>query len=636
MVTNYVVGRIYDIEWTHDNTTFAGSGAHYIEFEQINLESFMDTIVYDVVNDVEYDIRAKNIIFSVTDNGDEFTIDVIDEDNTSHIFISDDVDVKFKNGKCIHNEFFNLTSDVLYMELLNDGEEHFCLYFYNMNCEKNLVDKSSSLTNSRLLNGQLNEQCDILNPSILVDFDGVFEWNYCYVPKFKRYYFVTSVTSVRNKIWRIGLKVDVLYTFETDIRSNGAYITRNENTYDGKLNDERRPLQNIPAVSYYSAGGGNITLNPTYLDVADGRFVAFTSMVAYELLPTGDDYTASLSSDITLPEIDRRVGDNPISRTWGITYSDYQNCAYYLVKNDQEASYVYSAVAFPFNLAVDTINSGLEDIVVAIVNIPIKYGGGSGNVQGYAMAESSDYLVIADFTYPVKFSGEKAYLDYEPYMKHEIYIPFVGWVRVSAVDVLGARILVYYVVSYLTGSGIANIYNVDKQKLIYTAQVQLGIRLPLDRSNFMEISRQEQNAAISGAVGVLSSIAMGMVGVATENPVLIAGSIAGGVTSLIGTATKFNQLDVAERGNVNIGGSMCGLYNPLTVNVRRTYQEPLTIDETTFKHLNGLPLNQYVSSLASVTGYSEMAMHYEPSTLTYITAPEISEIESLAQKGIIL
>ena len=57
-------------------------------------------------------------------------------------------------------------------------------------------------------------------------------YNYCHIPDFSRYYFIVDVKSMRNNLWAVTLRVDVLMSFQNDILNTPAIIdhTSQQNT----------------------------------------------------------------------------------------------------------------------------------------------------------------------------------------------------------------------------------------------------------------------------------------------------------------------------------------------------------------------------------------------------------------------
>ena len=108
--------------------------------------------------------------------------------------------------------------------------------FYKNSSEKNKIGKflSSMLT----LNGNLRDECSITSPSILVEANSLVDYNYCYIPEFKRYYFISDITSVRNNLWRVSLKCDVLESFKKDILNLSCIVDKQQNqSYSNNIDD---------------------------------------------------------------------------------------------------------------------------------------------------------------------------------------------------------------------------------------------------------------------------------------------------------------------------------------------------------------------------------------------------------------
>lgn len=107
-----------------------------------------------------------------------------------------------------------------------------------MNNTEELNKISKSPTTVRTLSGTLREETDIVDPEILIEFDGALtDCNYMYIQVLSRYYFITKIESVRNKLWRIYAHCDVLKTYAEAILNTEAVVARSENRYNLFLND---------------------------------------------------------------------------------------------------------------------------------------------------------------------------------------------------------------------------------------------------------------------------------------------------------------------------------------------------------------------------------------------------------------
>ena len=108
--------------------------------------------------------------------------------------------------------------------------------FYKNSSEKNKIGKS--ISNKLTLSGNLRDECSITSPSILVESTSLVNYNYCYIPEFKRYYFISDIVSVRNNLWRVSLKCDVLESFKSDILNSSCIVNKQQNqSYSNNIDD---------------------------------------------------------------------------------------------------------------------------------------------------------------------------------------------------------------------------------------------------------------------------------------------------------------------------------------------------------------------------------------------------------------
>lgn len=107
---------------------------------------------------------------------------------------------------------------------------------YKTTSPKNAINKV--LTNEITKELNLKDEVDILNPTFnLLIFDGIFNYNYAYVPSFNRYYFINGITILTRTIAQLDLKVDVLESWKEDILQANCHITKenNANMYGAEI-----------------------------------------------------------------------------------------------------------------------------------------------------------------------------------------------------------------------------------------------------------------------------------------------------------------------------------------------------------------------------------------------------------------
>ena len=101
--------------------------------------------------------------------------------------------------------------------------------------KRNSTKQPTQQTISITKTGTLKEPCSVLNPVFKLKRDPLDSvpdlYNYAYIPKFGRFYFVTNVTWSEG-FWEYNLAVDVLASYAGDIGQSSHYILRTNSTTD--------------------------------------------------------------------------------------------------------------------------------------------------------------------------------------------------------------------------------------------------------------------------------------------------------------------------------------------------------------------------------------------------------------------
>lgn len=113
---------------------------------------------------------------------------------------------------------------------------------YNYSGETSRVDKTDYLTPISTLSGVLRGESSLLNFNVLIQSDTVPNFNYCYIDKFKRYYYVTEPISVRQNLWEMTMQVDALMTYKDSLLKCEGYIDRNEYIQNKMIIDNNRAI----------------------------------------------------------------------------------------------------------------------------------------------------------------------------------------------------------------------------------------------------------------------------------------------------------------------------------------------------------------------------------------------------------
>lgn len=206
-------------------------------------------------------------------------------------------------------------------------------------------------------------------------------------------------------------------------------------------------------------------------------------------------------------------------------------------------------------------------------------------------------------------------LDYSPFTKVEIYLPFIGIKPLNTDDVMGSTISVKYYIDLLTGSCVCflKISNSKVQSILYNYSGQIASQIPLSSTNL--------NQMITGLIGAASSAALGIA--------------SGGASAIaqVATGTALNVLN--SKMHVERGGSLgsnvgaMGIKYPYLIITRPVQSLPAN-----YNNYCGYPSN-ITAKLSTLSGYTEVE-NVILSGFTNATENEKNEIISLLESGVIL
>lgn len=125
----------------------------------------------------------------------------------------------------------------------------FNINLYKNSAEPNRVDKTADLSTVGTISGVLRQECSLVNPEIIIQYDKPPDFNYCYIANFGRYYYVENIVSMRQNLWRVRLRCDVLMTYKTQILNLNARIARQQYTYSYRQIDSEIPFTNDPEIT---------------------------------------------------------------------------------------------------------------------------------------------------------------------------------------------------------------------------------------------------------------------------------------------------------------------------------------------------------------------------------------------------
>lgn len=514
--------------------------------------------------------------------------------------------------------------------------------------ELNKLDKT--LIYQGELNGTLRQPTDILNPSIEIEFKeynllvtstpsyseynleiaygndnkdisysyniSLLDVNYAYIDEFKRYYYINDKTFISNKIMRLSLNIDVLMSFKETILNQRGLIYRNEFEFYRLIKDDIVSFDYNKTMSFYElyiGGDTKFNKNSTYQD--NNISIAVINNQRYVVSQQGRPTPPS--NELSSPYF-WNGGIIAYSNVYATDVEEMNHLAKWLIDDNNLASYVLKITAFPFVLK----NSNSPSILW-LGDEEIKYDGDLPSVHASELSHpQGEFYTICSQIVNI---GINSFLDREPYTTYDIFIPYVGYVPIDSDKVINKVIKVSYAVDYVTGN--AQVYVISDDKVVYTANCQLGVDIPINSTNALQV----QNNNISNAMGLSLGLLGGFVGMATGNPLAVTGgvlAVSKSIASYVNNAnTNYNN------ASGTYGTSNGGLFGKSTAHIRMTKMITRGYGTNEFNHLYGRPLNE-VRNLKDLRGFTKVGeINLENFTCSNI---ELTMIETDLKKGIIL
>lgn len=279
------------------------------------------------------------------------------------------------------------------------------------------------------------------------------------------------------------------------------------------------------------------------------------------------------------------------------------------------ASYMWSGL---FDL--DTFKKLFADPMQAILGLSIVPGpvpnGGTQNVRignidsGISMTKAlTQYIDIDCGTLNVEeFWG--AYLDYEPYTKAEIFLPFIGVHQISIDDIMNKAVQIKYHIDLLSGGCACEIK--CGGSVLYTFIGSCAVSIPVTGSDWTNLI----NGVLSAASAIGTMVATG------------GASAPAAVSTLASTAVNSLKPSIEKSGSIAGAGGLLAGKVPVLILTRP--RQALPGNQNAF---TGYPAF-ITRSLGSLSGYTEV--HSIRLSVPNATEAEIDEIEELLKGGVIL
>lgn len=217
---------------------------------------------------------------------------------------------------------------------------------------------------------------------------------------------------------------------------------------------------------------------------------------------------------------------------WLLTDDFYANLNKFF---NEPSEFIVGCRYYPFDLELHD-NASLEQVAPIVV----------GNVSAPLTTTGREIFAfynraLGEFSITVEpYYGN--FLDFDPYTRYELYLPYIGYKAVNATTILNGTLTIKYFTDLSEGRVLAQIWL--NTTMLESYEGQIGISIPMSASD----GRERAIKAISTIGSVAASA--------------VTGGAVGAATAAVGAVT---QIAAASAANIDKGGAVMGdvaTFNP--------------------------------------------------------------------------
>lgn len=440
----------------------------------------------------------------------------------------------------------------------------FTALFYSFSKKPNSTKRPASSNVGIPVAIELKAPTDIMNPEITISgatgITNPYQWNYCYIQEFSRYYFISNWTWT-PALWTASMHVDVLATYKAEIAVSSQYVLRAASEFDTYIEDTEYPTTNVFTIGSNSVNTGrNMTFqyqNGTFIVGIISKDAVFGSVQYYMM--TGAAF-ATLRSRMF----------NDIS--WAGTVSDVSADLLKTIVNPFD--YIVSVKWFPipYSYLITLIAGG------AVTDISFGYWTVSGLSNVYRWGHAALSVIqyawevpkSAFGTHPQAARGE--YLNMSNYAEYTMNLAPYGTLKLpTALRVMGC--VCKENIDLITGKSVLKFYigdlgNNETVNCMLTVEAEMAVNIQIAqvRSDALwNAGTSLADAIVDKFVpdGKIKNIASGITGAAREQSVTIkTGGTNGGFEALaqfggFNAALCHSFQSIADEYNAHLGRPLC-------------------------------------------------------------------------------
>lgn len=377
--------------------------------------------------------------------------------------------------------------------------------------------------------------CSMLNPTLLLELNSNDFPNYTGFKIEDRYYFVTDIVSVRNNLFEISGKVDVLATYKSNILATTAYVIF-DTVPNTELVDNRLPMKTSKSVQSattpfpFSVTSGMYILSLTGTNGSTGIY----KVTPAELRALIDD--VQHIEDNLFPWAEQQNEPTPPQGQsvwewiqylgalvlWAIKMAWHPFSQFFgtgnIPENIRECKFI------PFNV-------GVAQFLVD----PVYLGTFETRQRLYQISAETEYGEV-DVTIPWQCSD---YRRRSPYTEVYLYLPYIGMTKLSSENLAGQiSIHVAYGIAIRDGDLICTISSGGEILGQFTGNVATSVPVGVSNINMPKAAQALVAGAVSAAA--FNAVGTGLAAIKYEEALTPNFSCIGGLDGIAATAANQN------------------------------------------------------------------------------------------------
>lgn len=440
----------------------------------------------------------------------------------------------------------------------------FTALFYSFSKKPNSTKRPAASNVGIPVAIELKAPTDIMNPEITISgatgITNPYQWNYCYIQEFSRYYFISHWTWT-PALWTASMHVDVLATYKAEIATSSQYVLRAAAEFDAYIEDTEYPRTNI-----YTTGSNsvNTSRNMTF-QYAQGTFIV--GIISKDGVFGGVQYYMLTGSAFAVL---RQNMFNSIS--WAGTISDVSADLLKTLVNPYD--YIVSVKWFPVPYAYLTS----QIAGTAVTTIAFGYWEISGLSGAYRLGNNA--LPIIQFIWEIPQSAfgihpqaaRGEYLNMSNYAEYTLNIAPYGTIKLpTALRIMGCACREN--IDLITGKSVLKFYLGDlgdneTTTCMLTVETELAVNIQIAqvRSDALwNAGTSLADSIVDKFVpdGKIKNLASGITGAAREQSVTVKTGGSNGGFEALSQFGGFNAdlchvfQHIADEYNAHLGRPLC-------------------------------------------------------------------------------